>query len=114
MPDTAHWLVSLCVLPGLSASVFTSLYIGFLAPDAMAYLQFLAVTPSIIIVITQFFLNHVPFIQASEIQQDTGMHTSPPLHCFIRCPMLSVRLFSKDASGGRYSKAHCFLSSIAK
>jgi hypothetical protein len=57
---------------GLSASVFTSLYVGFLAQDPMAFLLFLAVTPSLIILVTQVFLNHVPFIQESELRMDTG------------------------------------------
>lgn len=65
--------------------MFTSLYVGFLPDNAMAYLLFLAVTPSLIILATQLFLNHVPFIQESELRMDTGRlplcNCSEPLWC---------------------------------
>lgn len=45
---------------GLSASVFTSLYVGVFAPDALSYLLFLALGPAALIAACSFFINHVP------------------------------------------------------
>jgi hypothetical protein len=42
------------------------MYIGFMKPDALDFLLFVAVTPAIINFICLPFINHVPFKQKSE------------------------------------------------
>ena len=57
---------------GLSGAVFTSLYVGFLQPDTLAFLLFIAVTPTVVVLIAACFVNFVPFVQDREVATDTG------------------------------------------
>ena len=61
------------VLPaGLSGAVYTSLYVGFLQPDTLGLLLFIAIVPTAVVLIAACFVNHVPFIQAKEAAAPTG------------------------------------------
>ena len=61
------------VLPaGLSGAVYTSLYVGFLQPDTLGLLLFIAVVPTAVVLIAACFVNHVPFVQAKEAAAPTG------------------------------------------
>ena len=66
-------LASLYALAGLSGAVYTSLYVGFLQPDTLGFLLFIAVTPTIVVLIATCFFNSVPFTQAKEIAGHTGI-----------------------------------------
>ena len=48
------------VLPaGLSGAVYTSLYVGFLQPDTLGLLLFIAIVPTVVVLIAACFVNHV-------------------------------------------------------
>ena len=57
---------------GLSGAVYTSLYVGFLQPDTLGFLIFIAVVPTAVVLIAACFVNFVPFTQAKEIPTHTG------------------------------------------
>eukprot|EP00884_Botryococcus_braunii_P017132 jgi/Botrbrau1/4101/Bobra.152_3s0049.1 len=67
---TVIGILKSCV--GLSASVFTSIYVGFFQPDALDFLLFLAVAPALVNLLCLPFINRVPFPQASE--HDSQQH----------------------------------------
>ncbi|CAL5228367.1 g11486 [Coccomyxa viridis] len=64
-------IVKACM--GLSGAVYTSLYVGFLQPDTLGFLIFIAVVPTAVILIAACFVNFVPFTQAKEIPAHTGL-----------------------------------------
>lgn len=45
---------------GLSASIYSSIYITTFAPDAVAFLRFLAIVPPLVVLCAGFFINFVP------------------------------------------------------
>ena len=57
---------------GLSGAVYTSLYVGFLQPDTLGLLLFIAIVPTAVVLIAACFVNHVPFVQAKEAAAPTG------------------------------------------
>ncbi len=52
--------------------MYTSLYVGFLQPDTLGFLIFIAVVPTAVVLIAACFVNFVPFTQAKEIPSHTG------------------------------------------
>ncbi|DBA83628.1 hypothetical protein WJX77_000101 [Trebouxia sp. C0004] len=62
---TVVGLLKACV--GLSASVYTSIYVGFEEPDAITYLLYLAFIPAIVVMCSIPFINFVPYTQKSEL-----------------------------------------------
>ncbi len=48
---------------GLSGSFFTTIYVSFLEPDAVAFLLMLAAVPGAIVLACTLFINYVPYIQ---------------------------------------------------
>ncbi|DBA71965.1 TPA: hypothetical protein ACH3X2_010713 [Trebouxia sp. C0005] len=62
---TVVGLLKACV--GLSASVYTSIYVGFEEPDAITYLLYLAFIPAIVVMCSIPFVNFVPYTQKSEL-----------------------------------------------
>ena len=52
--------------------MYTSLYVGFLQPDTLGFLIFIAVVPTAVVLIVACFVNFVPFTQAKEIPAHTG------------------------------------------
>lgn len=57
---------------GLSGAVYTSLYVGFLQPDTLGLLLFIAIVPTAVVLVAACFVNHVPFAQAKEAAAPTG------------------------------------------
>ena len=51
---------------GLSASIWTALYVGLFQPHAIDFLLFLAFVPAALTLVGLCFVNAVPFEQASE------------------------------------------------
>ena len=64
---------------GLSGSFFTTIYVSFLEPDAVAFLLMLAAVPAGIVLACTLFINYVPYIQ---IEPHTKARPAlcPPLH----------------------------------
>jgi hypothetical protein len=48
---------------GLSASMYTTIYISFLDPDAVKFLLLLAIGPAATVLLMAVFINYVPYIQ---------------------------------------------------
>lgn len=48
---------------GLSGSFFTTVYVSFLDPDAVAFLLMLALVPCAVVLACTPFINYVPYIQ---------------------------------------------------
>lgn len=59
---------------GLSASIYTAIYVAFLDPDSVTFLLLLAILPSLLALICVPFINKVPFIQ-------TELHTKVQPDC---------------------------------
>jgi hypothetical protein len=51
---------------GLSSSVYTSIYVAFFEPDAVAFLLLLALLPTVLSALLSKGLNYVPYVEASE------------------------------------------------
>lgn len=51
---------------GLSASIYTTMYYAFFAPNSVAFLPFLAIAPAAIMLLATPFVNIVPFVQQLE------------------------------------------------
>jgi len=49
---------------GLSASVYTAIYVAFLDPNSVTFLLLLAILPSVLAIFCVLFINKVPFIQS--------------------------------------------------
>ena len=49
---------------GLSASVYTAVYVAFIDPHQLSFLLLLAIMPSILALLCVIFINIVPFIQS--------------------------------------------------
>lgn len=49
---------------GLSASVYTAIYVAFLDPHSVSFLLLLAILPSFLALGCVIFINRVPFIQS--------------------------------------------------
>ena len=77
MDNTTILVMAGIWLTGLSASVFTSLYLAFFQEDVIAYLLFLAVVPSATNLLFAFFINFVPFEQSGETPATTGAPANP-------------------------------------
>lgn len=54
---------------GLSASVYTALYLGVFEPDARRFILFLAFAPSVVYWLGAPLIGHVPYIQHSELKR---------------------------------------------
>ena len=65
-------------LLGLSASIYTTLYVAFLEPDEPKFLLMLAIGPSLIALCVAPFINFVPFIQVEP-------HTKAGLPALLSC-----------------------------
>lgn len=48
---------------GLSASIYTAIYVAFIDPDPVAFLLLLTIVPSVLALCCVPFINKVPFIQ---------------------------------------------------
>lgn len=48
---------------GLSASVYTAIYVAFLDPHSLTFLLLLGILPSLLALVCALFINKVPFIQ---------------------------------------------------
>lgn len=59
---------------GLSSSIYTSIYVAFFEPDAVAFLLMLALAPTLIAALLSAGLNYVPFVEASEAHQQQQQH----------------------------------------
>lgn len=57
---------------GLSASIYTAIYVAFLDPDSVTFLLLLAILPSLLALCCVPFINKVPFIQT---ELHTKVHT---------------------------------------
>jgi MFS family permease len=57
---------------GLSASLWALPYAALLAPDVDAYLLLLAIAPALVIVAASLLVNHVPFVEACELEEAGG------------------------------------------
>ena len=68
---------------GLSGAVYTSLYVGFLQPDTLRLLLFIAIVPTAVVLAAACFVNHVPFVQAKEAAAPTG--EMPASHDLLSC-----------------------------
>ena len=53
--------------------MYTSFYSGFLAPDATSFILLLATLPTLTLLISLHFVNHVPYVQKCEASTATGM-----------------------------------------
>ena len=61
---------------GLSASIYTSVYIAAFEPDAVSFLLMLAIVPPVLCMILALFINYVPFVEASEeLHTDSWLST---------------------------------------
>jgi hypothetical protein len=79
----SSYVETVCVCAGLSGAVYTSLYVGFLQPDTLAFLVFIAVVPTAVALVAACFVNSVPFTQDKEVPA----HTSEALaSCHIPDP----------------------------
>ncbi|KAF6251968.1 Nodulin-like-domain-containing protein [Scenedesmus sp. NREL 46B-D3] len=54
---------------GLSSSVYTSMYVAFFEPDAVAFLLMLALLPTVLAALLSLGLNYVPYVEDSEACQ---------------------------------------------
>ena len=72
MAGTADVPHGLHACAGLSASLYTSLYSGFLAPDATAFLLLLAILPTLTVLSSLHFVNYVPYVPQCEDPTATG------------------------------------------
>ena len=61
---------------GLSGSFFTTIYVSFLDPDAVAFLLMLAAVPGAIVLACTLFINYVPYIQ---VEPHTKVRIRGPL-----------------------------------
>ena len=55
---------------GLSASVFSTLYLGLFASHVVRFLAFLCLAPAAVALAALPFLNCVPFVQCSELESE--------------------------------------------
>ena len=71
--------------------MYTSLYVGFLQPDTLGLLLFIAIVPTAVVLGAACFVNHVPFIQAKEAAAPTGeLSTCRHLFCWYHKPTLAA------------------------
>jgi hypothetical protein len=61
---------------GLSASLYTTIYMSFAAPDALKFILILAIVPPVIAVIFSPGLNFVPFVQVEPHTKSHAFHIS--------------------------------------
>eukprot|EP00878_Enallax_costatus_P023733 GHUV01025270.1.p1 GENE.GHUV01025270.1~~GHUV01025270.1.p1 ORF type:complete len:293 (+),score=72.79 GHUV01025270.1:288-1166(+) len=57
---------------GLSGSIYSSVYVSSLAPDATAYIGMLAVTSSLLPLLLSLGVNHVPYVELAEVHSFTS------------------------------------------
>lgn len=88
---TVVGLIKTCV--GLSAAVYSLMYSGFLAPHALHYLLFLAIAPAIASIPALLTLNHVPFIQSSELESGQHIFTTGGRFLFAAQTLGTVAIF---------------------
>jgi hypothetical protein len=66
-PDERGFVVGILkAFFGLSASIYTSVYVATFDPDAVSYLLMLSIVPPVLCALLAFLVNHVPFVEASE------------------------------------------------
>jgi hypothetical protein len=66
-PDERGFVVGILkAFFGLSASIYTSIYVATFDPDAVSYLLMLSIVPPVLCALLAFLVNHVPFVEASE------------------------------------------------
>ncbi|KFM24561.1 putative MFS-type transporter YhjX [Auxenochlorella protothecoides] len=79
---------------GLSASVFTAIYLGVFAPHAKPFLLFMAVAPAVIDLVGTLFVGHVPFIQHSELKRrGRRTFTTERRFAFTLCVLGTVAVY---------------------
>lgn len=79
---------------GLSASVFTAIYLGVFAPHAKPFLLFMAVAPAVIDLVGTLFVGHVPFIQHSELKRrGRRTFTTERRFAFTLCVLGTVAIY---------------------
>ncbi|KAK9815489.1 hypothetical protein WJX72_004521 [[Myrmecia] bisecta] len=88
---TVVGLLKSCV--GLSASVFTTLYVAFFQPDAVRFLVFLAVAPAAVGLAALPFINYVPFIQSSELESEQQHFNSGGRFLFAYQIMIALGIY---------------------
>eukprot|EP00884_Botryococcus_braunii_P011942 jgi/Botrbrau1/20749/Bobra.0058s0077.1 len=59
---------------GLSASLYTTLYMGFLDPDATSFLLLLALGPALTVLLCSIVINYVPYIQVEPHTKSHAFH----------------------------------------
>lgn len=84
-------ILKTCV--GLSAGVYGLIYSGFISPFAQHYLLFLAIAPAVASLPALLFLNHVPFLQAGELQENQQVFTTGGRFLFASHTLICLALF---------------------
>ena len=93
---------------GLSASIYTAIYVAFLDPDSVTFLLLLAILPSLLALCCVLFINKVPFIQ-------TELHTK--VLCWHSCSSIIVAFTLVQLSKQEYlqkAKASNYLQKTTK
>jgi MFS family permease len=88
---TVVGILKTCV--GLSAGVYGLIYSGFISPYAQHYLLFLAIAPAVASLPALLFLNHVPFLQAGELQENQQVFTTGGRFLFASHTLICLALF---------------------
>ena len=68
---------------GLSASLMSTVYVAAFQPDGLSFLLFVACLPVAVGVVTIPFLNQVPYVEASEIEDQHQYMTTGREHALI-------------------------------
>ena len=69
---------------GLSASIWTALYVGLFQPNAIDFLLFLAWAPAAMTVFGLCFVNAVPFEQAGEALASRRFLFAIQVGCYVQ------------------------------
>jgi MFS family permease len=83
---------------GLSASVYTAAYSGLFQPRADHFILFLAVVPSLVSLVGLLFINHVPFIQRSEIDREQSIFSTEGRFWFLLNSVGALALYLMAAA----------------
>eukprot|EP00887_Chlorella_sp_A99_P007685 scaffold20.g7685.t1 len=78
---------------GLSAALYTAVYSGLFAPDAAAYLLFLAIVPSLLAVAAFMLANVVPYTQDCELEQGQHHFTTEGRFLFALQTLATLAVF---------------------
>ena len=76
---------------GLSASIWTALYVGLFQPNAVDFLLFLAFAPAVLTLVGLCFVNAVPFEQASEALAPRRFIFTIQVGCSVRFRVLRAQ-----------------------